>query len=105
MGSLFLPDHYKPEPVSNTDIQLASIAWGFSLGFGFLTAVKAAHQTVKIWRRTKRVTTYMVLAWGELVVSTIFGFCCWFFMDDRFPPSFAFFFAICMGPNTSGGSG
>lgn len=86
MGSLFVPDTYKLEPVSSTDTKLASVAWGFTLGFGFLTAVKAATQTVRIWRRRKHVTTYMILTWGELVVSTIFGFLCWFFMNRSFPP-------------------
>ena len=86
MGSIFVPDDYKPEPVSLTDMQLASIAWGFTFGFGFLTAVKAAKQTVRIWRRRKRVTTYMVLAWGEMVASIIFGILCWLFMDHKFPP-------------------
>lgn len=95
MGSLFLPDDYKFEPVSTTDMQLASIAWGFTLGFGFLTSVKAARQTLRIWQRRRRVTTYMVLAWGEMIASIIFGFLCWFFMDRKIPPSFVFFFSIC----------
>lgn len=86
MGSLFMPDHYTLEPVAPADIKLASIAWGFTLGFSFLTAVKAAKQTIKIWRRTRRPTTYIILAWGELIVSTIFGFICYFYLDGQFPP-------------------
>ena len=65
MGSLFMPDHYTLEPVESSDLKLASIAWGFTLGFSFLTAVKAASQTIKIWRRTRRQTTYIILAGGS----------------------------------------
>lgn len=86
MGSLFVPSDYKFETVSTTDMQLASIAWGFTLGFGFLTAVKAGKQTLGIWRRRKRITTYMILAWGEMIASILFGFLCWFFMDRKIPP-------------------
>jgi hypothetical protein len=88
MGSLWIPDTYEYEPVTQADINLASIAWGFTLGFGFLTSVKAATQTIKVWRRTKTVTTYIVLAWGEMLVSIIFSFICWFYLDDAFPPRY-----------------
>ena len=86
MVSLFLPDDYRLEPVSSADIKLASVAWGFTLGFGFLTSVKAATQTLRVWRRTGRVTTYIVLLWCEMLVSTVFSFICWFYLDDAFPP-------------------
>jgi hypothetical protein len=112
MGSVFLPDHYEPEQVAPADIKLASIAWGFTLGFGFLTTIKAATQTLRVWRRTGRVTTYVTMIWAEMIVSQVFGFICWFYLDGAFPPryvyahqranecplidfSFAFFFSIC----------
>jgi hypothetical protein len=30
-------DRYVPERVTVDDLQLASLAWGFTIGFGFLT--------------------------------------------------------------------
>ncbi|KAK5046678.1 hypothetical protein LTR84_007439 [Exophiala bonariae] len=94
MGSLWISPNYEEEPVSGLDLRIASLAWGFTLGFSFLTAVKAGRQTATIWKRAHRVTTYVILIWGEMLVSTIFGFICWFFIDHFFQPSFAFFFSI-----------
>lgn len=89
MGSLFIPADYEFETVSRGDMQLASIAWGFTLGFGLLTSVKAATQSIRVWRRTRGVTTYIVLAWGEMVVSIVFAFICWFYLDGAFQPRYA----------------
>jgi hypothetical protein len=86
MGSLFLPDTYELESVSSADEKLASIAWGFTLGFSLLTATKAARQTYKIYKRTKSLNVYVTLIWGELVVSTVFGFICWFYLNGNFAP-------------------
>jgi hypothetical protein len=88
MGSLFLSPNYTPEVVDGTDLRIASLAWGFTLGFSFLTSVKAGRQTATIWRRAHRVTTYVTLIWGEMLVSTIFGFICWFYIDHFFNPRY-----------------
>lgn len=89
MGSLFLSPNYTPEAVSPLDLRIASLAWGFTLGFSFLTSVKAGRQTATIWRRAHRVTTYVVLIWAEMLVSTIFGFICWFYIDHFFNARYA----------------
>ncbi|PQE22138.1 hypothetical protein CJF30_00010710 [Rutstroemia sp. NJR-2017a BBW] len=45
-----LSDHYTAEPVTVADLQLASLAWGFTIGFGFLTTWTAIKQTaVTTW--------------------------------------------------------
>lgn len=88
MGSIFLSLNYKPEPVTRSDIYISSIAWGFTLGFSFLTCVTAGRQTWTVWKRTKRVSTYIVLIWSEMIVSTAFGFICWFYLAGSFPPRY-----------------
>lgn len=65
MSSLWLSPNYTPEDVSGLDLRIASLAWGFTLGFSFLTAVKAGQQTATIWERAHRVTTYVALIWGS----------------------------------------
>lgn len=72
MGSLFVPDHFVFEASSDTDIKIASIAWGFQLGFTVLTVSKAAAQTLKIWRRVHRVTAYVAMTWLEVVAKHVF---------------------------------
>ena len=67
MGNLFVPDHFVFEASSDADVKLASIAFGFQLGFSILTASKAGAQTVRIWRRVHRVTTYTALTWIEIL--------------------------------------
>lgn len=69
MGSLFLPDHFQPEVSSLSDIKVASIAWGFQLGFSLLTGAKAGAQTVRIYRRVHRVTPYLALMWIEILAN------------------------------------
>ena len=88
MWSIFLSPNYVPEPISGGDLRVASLAWGFTLGLSFLTAVKAVRQTAIICQRAHRVTTYVSLVWLEMVVSTIFGSICWFFIDRRIPPRY-----------------
>ena len=84
MGSVFMPADYVYDPVTKSDIEIASIAWGFTLGFSFLTSVTAGKQTWRMWKKSKRVSTYIVLVWLEMLVSTIFGFICWFYLWGAF---------------------
>jgi hypothetical protein len=67
MGNLFVPDHFVFEASTPADVKLASIAWGFQLGFSMLTCAKAGGQTIRIWRRVHRVTPYVVMTWIEII--------------------------------------
>ncbi|KAF4609613.1 hypothetical protein G7Y89_g15842 [Cudoniella acicularis] len=46
-----LRENFKPLEVTKTDLAVASIAWGFTVGFGFFTAWTATKQTTIIRRR------------------------------------------------------
>lgn len=85
MGTLFMPNNFVAIELSLSDIKIASIAWGFQLGFTFLTAVKAATQTLQIWKRTGCVTGYMLLMWLEMLVNTVFGVLSWLYMNGTIP--------------------
>lgn len=72
------------------DIKIASLAFGWTLGFGYFTACHCVRET----RRTRRINTYVILIWGELLVCLIFAVICWLYLTRDIPPSFWFFFSI-----------
>ncbi|TVY82664.1 hypothetical protein LSUE1_G002017, partial [Lachnellula suecica] len=75
-----LADGFEDLVVSKTDLAIASIAWGFSLGFGILTTWKAIKQTVDMQRRyglSKLNSPYIWMIWLEILVCLIFSVICW----------------------------
>ncbi|KAH6900813.1 hypothetical protein B0T10DRAFT_37694 [Thelonectria olida] len=92
-----LSPHYKPLEVTQHDLIIASIAWGFTIGFGWLTTWTALKQSVQIWRRRGRAvlrSTYVWMIWLEILVCLIFGIICYLHLQHMIPPSFAFYFTI-----------
>ncbi|KAI9056129.1 hypothetical protein LZ554_001057 [Drepanopeziza brunnea f. sp. 'monogermtubi'] len=93
----FLPDDFEPLFVSRADLVIASIAWGFTLGFGFLTTWTAVKQTTAIAQRygfDRANSPYIFMIWGEILVSFIFSIICWLHLNGTIPDSFTFFFII-----------
>lgn len=96
MKTLVSPD-FVSEPVTQNDLIIASLAWGFTMGFGWLTASTAIRQTTQIRKRHgKRVwrNAYVWMIWLEILVCLIFGIICFLHLLAYIPPSFAFYFAI-----------
>ncbi|KAI1337603.1 hypothetical protein F5Y15DRAFT_425629 [Xylariaceae sp. FL0016] len=94
--SLLAPN-YKPLVVTDEDMVIASLAWGFTLGFGWLTIWTAIRQTWKAYQRNgKRVfhNVYIRMVWGEILVCLAFSIICWLHLRGQIPPSFAFYFII-----------
>lgn len=60
-----------PGVITKTDLEIASICWGFTLGFGFLTTWEAVKQTVR--SRSPLRSIYIWLVWGEIIVGLAFG--------------------------------
>jgi len=90
-----LPDDFKPLTVTKADLSIASIAWGFSIGFGFLTTWKAIKQTADIQRRygvSKLNSPYIWMIWLEIVVCLAFSVICWLHVYGVIPPRYAFYF-------------
>ncbi|EKD14609.1 uncharacterized protein L3040_000133 [Drepanopeziza brunnea f. sp. 'multigermtubi'] len=93
----FLPDDFEPLFVSRADLVIASIAWGFTLGSGFLTTWTAVKQTTVIAQRygfNRANSPYIFMVWGEILVSFIFSIICWLYLNGTIPDSFTFFFII-----------
>ncbi|PKK55052.1 hypothetical protein CI102_98 [Trichoderma harzianum] len=64
---------------STSDIQVASVAAGFTIGFGFLTVWKAIQHTLRNRRPWKSQYIYMV--WGEIIANLSIGIIGWVFLD------------------------
>lgn len=78
-----LSPNFKLEEVTRDDMIIASLAWGFSLGFGWLTTWTAIKQTISIWKRygTRSIhNVYVWLIWLEILVCLIFSVICWLYL-------------------------
>ncbi|QYS99374.1 hypothetical protein H0G86_006511 [Trichoderma simmonsii] len=70
---------------STSDIQVASVAAGFTIGFGFLTVWKAIQHTLSNRRPWKSQYIYMV--WGEIIANLSIGIIGWVFLDGLIGPT------------------
>ncbi|KAH6889866.1 hypothetical protein B0T10DRAFT_403811 [Thelonectria olida] len=64
---------------TTTDIKIASMAAGFTLGFGFLTVWEAIKQTRR--NRNPLRSTYIYMLWGEIVANLCIAIVGWVFLD------------------------
>ncbi|KAL0264409.1 hypothetical protein SLS55_000359 [Diplodia seriata] len=88
---------FKLQPVTEDDIALAGLAWGFTLGFGFLTvwtAIKQTRHVSKLHGASRLNSPYIWMIWGEISVCLAFSIICWLHLRGDIPPSFAFYFCI-----------
>ncbi|KAI1266645.1 hypothetical protein F5Y18DRAFT_362573 [Xylariaceae sp. FL1019] len=96
MLSAISPNFVLP-PVSRQDLTVDSIAFGFTLGFGWLTVCTAIRQTWVAYRRLGRRifhNAYIWMIWAEIIVCLIFSFICFLYIKGIIPPSLPFYFAI-----------
>lgn len=85
----FLPDNFVLEEVTTNDLVIASLAWGFTLGIGWLTTWSAIRQTRAIYKRRRRSVfrnVYVWMIWGEILVCLSFGIICFMYLLGAIPP-------------------
>ncbi|KAL7929530.1 hypothetical protein V8C35DRAFT_331610 [Trichoderma chlorosporum] len=70
---------------SKSDIQVASVAAGFTIGFGFLTVWKAIQHTLRNRRPWRSQYIYMI--WGEIIANLSIGIIGWVFLDGLIGPT------------------
>ncbi|KAK7928741.1 hypothetical protein PG985_005739 [Apiospora marii] len=77
---------------TKTDYQVASLAAGFSLGFGILTVWEATKQT----RRNKDPirSAYIWMIWGEIVANLVLGILAYLFLDGTISAGVPLWFMI-----------
>ncbi|KAH6682173.1 hypothetical protein F5X68DRAFT_137534 [Plectosphaerella plurivora] len=77
---------------STSDIQVASLAAGFTLGFGFLTVWEAMKQTRR--NRNPLRSSYIYMMWGEIVANLAIGILGWLFLGGVVGPTVPVLFFI-----------
>ena len=65
------------------DLMVASLAAGFTLGFGFLTVWEAIQQTRTI--RNPRRSAYIFMVWGEILTNITLGVVGYLFINGILP--------------------
>jgi len=68
------------------DFQLAAVAAGFTLGFGFLTVWEAIKQTLA--NKSPLRSAYIYMVWGEIVANLAIGIVGWLFLTGKLGPSY-----------------
>jgi hypothetical protein len=71
--------------VSVEDFQLAAVAAGFTIGFGFLTVWEAIQQTMRNRNPLRSVYIYMV--WLEIVGNIGIGVLGWLYLAGNIGPT------------------
>ncbi|KAM0199681.1 hypothetical protein ACHAQI_011982 [Fusarium lateritium] len=77
---------------SISDYKVASMALGFSLGFGFLTVWQAIKQTRR--NRNPLRSTYIYMIWGEIAANLGLGILGYLFLNGVIQPGIPIFFFI-----------
>ncbi|KAI9739681.1 MAG: hypothetical protein M1834_006399 [Cirrosporium novae-zelandiae] len=74
------------------DTKIASLAAGWTLGFGFLTIWEAIKQTQR--NKSPLRSAYIFMIWGEIIVNVAIGIIAWLFLDGIIANSVAVLFFI-----------
>ena len=70
---------------SRSDVQVAALAAGFTLGFGLLTCWEAIKQT-RLNRNPLR-SSYIYMIWGEIAANIVIGILGWVFLAGMVGPT------------------
>ncbi|KAF5582288.1 hypothetical protein FPANT_8598 [Fusarium pseudoanthophilum] len=94
MGDLWKGPNFIEVDAGENDMNIASIAWGISLGVGLFTFTKGIQQTIKSWRRGRRMNHYIILIWLEWTSSCIMSAVTWCYLRNYIPGGFPVFFTL-----------
>lgn len=70
---------------TKSDTQLAALAAGFTIGFGFLTVWEAIKQTIR--NKNPLRSAYIYMLWGEIAANIVIAIIGWVFLDGYIGPS------------------
>ncbi|KAH7103700.1 hypothetical protein BKA62DRAFT_768635 [Auriculariales sp. MPI-PUGE-AT-0066] len=74
------------------DRNVASIAFGFTLGFFYFVLLRVIRET----RRVGRFNTYVIMIWTELAASLVLSFLCYLLVQELVRPTFFVIFFIIL---------
>ncbi|EUC61543.1 transmembrane protein, putative, partial [Rhizoctonia solani AG-3 Rhs1AP] len=80
--------------VSDGDMKLATLAFGWTIGFGYFVTWHAIQQT-------KRLNAFIVMVWGEILVCAIFAILSWLHLCGVIKYSFWLYFTILINVSIS----
>ncbi|KAF8604010.1 hypothetical protein BDV93DRAFT_441425 [Ceratobasidium sp. AG-I] len=77
----------KQVEVNDGDMKVATLAFGWTLGFGYFVVWHAI-------RQTRRRNSFIIMVWLEILVCFIFAVICWIYLCGIIKYSFWFYFTI-----------
>ncbi|KAG9104121.1 hypothetical protein FRC06_005237 [Ceratobasidium sp. 370] len=77
----------KEMEVNDGDMKLATLAFGWTIGFGYFVVWHAIKQS-------KKLSAFTIMCWLEILVCTIFAIICWLYLCGIVKYSFWFYFTI-----------
>ncbi|KAG5662231.1 hypothetical protein KAF25_004470 [Fusarium avenaceum] len=89
-----IPPWFEYHEPSCADWAIVSIVFGMTLCLSIFGLIRVCIQTYNQWKRARRITTYMVLIWLELVSSAIIGGLGWGYVRGTIRPGFLIYFFI-----------
>ncbi|RFN48698.1 hypothetical protein FIE12Z_7017 [Fusarium flagelliforme] len=94
MSDLWKGPTFTEVKAGSNDMNIASIAWGISLGVGMFTFVKGLRQTIDAWNRGKKFNHYVILLWLEWASSCLMSAVTWCYLRNYIPGGFPVFFVL-----------
>ncbi|GAB1319389.1 hypothetical protein MFIFM68171_09599 [Madurella fahalii] len=85
MGTL-VPPWYKLQPTSQTGLLVAAFFWGSSMTVAAFDSGKAARQTRRSWKRSRKVNAYIIMIWTEIAMCITSSITSWLFLQGYIPP-------------------
>ncbi|KAM6529751.1 hypothetical protein FALCPG4_007879 [Fusarium falciforme] len=94
MTGFLIPPWYKNEAPGETEMNIASVIFGFSLGSAVFTASLAFKQSLGAYRRQRLFSAYIIMCWLEWIGCNCMGLVTYIWLKGVVPPSFWVFFFI-----------
>ncbi|KAG9122275.1 hypothetical protein FRC07_001430 [Ceratobasidium sp. 392] len=73
--------------VNDTDMKVATLAFGWTIGFGYFVVWHAIKQS-------RKISAFTIMCWLEILVCAIFAIICWMYLCGIIKYSFWFYFTI-----------
>ncbi|XXH00051.1 hypothetical protein Hte_006393 [Hypoxylon texense] len=93
---LLIPPWFVREDITDADMNLASMLLGSTMSITVFVCCKGGKQTLKAWKRSRRVTPYMAMIWLELAASLGLAFDTWIYLRGYARASFWIFFLVVL---------
>ncbi|KAK7409612.1 hypothetical protein QQX98_008207 [Neonectria punicea] len=94
MTGFLIPPWYKNEVPAESEMNIASIIFGFSLGTAIFAASMALSQTIAAYKRGRIYSAYIIMCWLEWIGCNCMGLVTYIWLKGIVEPSFWIFFFI-----------